>query len=169
VARRRAPHGVERSGRARVSSYDLALLLHLVAVISFFAGMAIAAAAQLASSRRERACEIAAVLGVARTGVLLVAAGTVLLLVSGLWLIEETGHSVGDGWLALSLVLLVAAVLLGAVGGRKPKQARLLAEQQADKEQFDPRIAALLRDRAANLLAAAAAFAILMLMVWRPS
>lgn len=155
-----------------MSSYDLALLLHLVAVIGFFAGMAIAAAAQLASWRRERPGEIAAVLGVARTGVLLVAAGTVLMLVSGLWLIEETGHSLGDGWLALSLVLLVAAALLGAVGGRKPKQARLLAERQADEELADPRIAALLRDGvalAANVLAAAAALAILVLMVWRPS
>jgi uncharacterized membrane protein len=154
-----------------VTSYDLALLFHLVAVIGFFAGIAVATAAQVVAWRRERPAEIAAVLGVARIGVLLVAVGTVLVLGSGLWLIEETGHSLGDSWLATSLALLVAVVVLGAVGGRAPKQARVLAEREAGEDRADPQIAALLRDRvalAANALAAAAAFAILVLMVWRP-
>jgi uncharacterized membrane protein len=154
-----------------VTSYDLALLLHLVAVIGFFAGMALAAAAQVAAGARRRPGEIAAVLALARMGVLLVGAATLLVFVSGLWLIEETGRSLGDGWMALSLVLLAVAGLLGAIGGRKPKRARLLAERQAVDTPPDPAIGALLRDRlslAANALAAAAAFAILVLMVWRP-
>ena len=100
-----------------MTSYDLALLLHLVAVIGFFAGMALAAAAQLGAWRRSRPGEIAAVLSLARTGVLLVGAGALLVLVSGLWLIEETGRSLGDGWIALSLALLAVAGLLGAIGG----------------------------------------------------
>lgn len=94
-----------------------------------------------------------------------------LVLVSGLWLIEETGHSLGDGWLALSLVLLVVAGALGAVGGRKAKRARLLAERQAGDAHADPAIRLLLRDRvslAANAAAAAAALGVLVLMVWRP-
>ena len=154
-----------------MTSYDFALLLHLLAVIAFFAGIAVAAAAHRAAGRLERAGEVAAVLGLARTGVLVVAVAIVLVLVSGLWLIEETGQSLGDSWLALSLVLLLAAALLGAVGGRKPKQARLLAERQTPEDPADTEIAALLGDRtglAANLLATAAAFAILVLMVWRP-
>jgi hypothetical protein len=51
-----------------VTAYDLALLLHLVAVIGFFAGMALAAAAQVAAWGRSRPGEIAAVLSLARTG-----------------------------------------------------------------------------------------------------
>jgi uncharacterized membrane protein len=88
-----------------------------------------------------------------------------------LWLIEETGRGLGDDWIALSPALLAVAGLLGAIGGRKPKRARLLAEGQAADALPDPAITALLRDRsslAANILAAACALAILVLMVWRP-
>lgn len=155
-----------------MTSYDLALLFHLVAVIGFFAGVAVAAAAQLGALRRQRPGEIAAVLGLARTGVLVVALATLLVLATGLWLIEETGHSLGDGWVALSLLLLVLAGVLGAIGGRKPKRARQLAERQAPESAADPALGALLRDPvslAANALSAIAAFAILVLMVWRPA
>lgn len=154
-----------------MTSYELALLLHLVGAISFFAGIAIAGAAHTAALRRERPGEVAAVLGLARTGVLVVAAGAVLAVVTGLWLIEETGHSLGDGWLAVSLLLLVASAVLGAVGGRAPKRARVLAERDRDATVVDPQVSALLRDPVAlvaNLGALAAALAILVLMVWRP-
>ena len=155
-----------------MTSYDYALLFHLVAVIGFFAGVAVAAAAQLGALRRERAGEIAAVLGLARAGVLVVGLATLLVLATGLWLIEETGHSLGDGWIALSLLLLLVAGVLGAVGGRKPKEARRLAESQPPDRAPDPAIRALLRDRlalAANVLSGIAALAILVLMVWRPN
>ena len=111
-------------------------------------------------------------LGLARAGVLLVGLATLLVLATGLWLIEETGHSLGDGWIALSLLLLVVAGVLGAVGGRKPKEARRLAESQPPDSAPDPGIRALLRDRpslAANVLSGIAALAILVLMVWRPT
>jgi uncharacterized membrane protein len=154
-----------------VTSYDWALLLHVTGVIGFFSGMAIATAAQLGAWRRERAGEIAAVLALARVGVLVVAAGLVLVVGSGLWLVDETRRSVGDGWITVSLLLLLVSGLLGAVGGRKAKLARRLAESQPPAAAADPAIVALLRDRAAlaaNLLASAAAVGILVLMVWRP-
>jgi uncharacterized membrane protein len=154
-----------------VTSYDWALLLHVTGVIGFFSGMAIATAAQLGAWRRERAGEIAAVLALARVGVLVVAAGLVLVVGSGLWLVDETRRSVGDGWITVSLLLLLVSGLLGAVGGRKAKLARRLAESQPPAAAADPAVFALLRDRAAlaaNLLASAAAVGILVLMVWRP-
>jgi uncharacterized membrane protein len=154
-----------------VTAYDWALLLHLVAVIGFFSGMAVATAAQLGAWRRERAGEVAAVLAQARLGALLVAVALVLVVGSGLWLVDETGRSIGDGWISASLLLLLVSLLLGAIGGRKAKQARVLATSQAPGAETSPEILALLRDRAsliANLLAAAAAVAILVLMVWRP-
>ena len=155
-----------------MTSYDYALLFHLVAAIGFFSGVTVAAAAQFGALRRDRAGEIAAVLGLARAGVLLVGLATLLVLATGLWLIEETGHSLGDGWIALSLLLLVVAGVLGAVGGRKPKEARRLAESQPPDSAPDPGVQALLRDRpslAANVLSGIAALAILVLMVWRPT
>jgi uncharacterized membrane protein len=154
-----------------VTSYDWALLLHLGAVVAFFSGMAVATAAQLGAWRRERAGEVAAVLALARAGALLVGGALVLVVGSGLWLVDETGRSVGDGWITASLLLLLVSLLLGAVGGRKAKQARLLARSQAPDAPPEPAVLALLRDRAslaANLLAAAVAVGILVLMVWRP-
>jgi hypothetical protein len=143
---------------------DVAVLLHLAGAIAFFSGMAVAAAAQLAGSRRTVPGEVAAALSVARTGVALVGAGFVVLVASGPWLLELTPASAGDGWVAASGALLLAAAVLGAVGGRAPKRARLLAEAGEDSR-------ALLRDRrslAANAAAAAAMVAILVLMVWQP-
>lgn len=154
-----------------MTAYDWALLLHLVAVIAFFSGMGIATAAQIGAWRRERSGDVAAVLALARIGVLVVAVGLVLVVVSGLWLIEETRRSLGDGWISASLLLLVVSLLLGAVGGRKAKLARRLAESQPSDAPLGPEAQALLRDPlslAANLLASAAALAILVLMVWRP-
>jgi uncharacterized membrane protein len=154
-----------------VTSYDWALLLHLAAVVAFFSGMAVATAAQLGGWGRERAGEVAAVLALARAGALLVGGALVLVVGSGLWLVDETGRSVGDGWITASLLLLLGSLLMGAVGGRKAKQARLLARNQTSDAPAEPAVVALLRDRAslaANLLAAAAAVGILVLMVWRP-
>ncbi len=151
--------------------YDWALLLHVLGAIGFFSGMAIATAAQLGAWRRERAGEIAAVLALARVGVLVVAAGLVVVVASGLWLVDETSRSLDEGWITVSLLLLLVSVLLGAVGGRKAKAARRLAEAQPPEAQADPLVQTLLRDRAAlaaNLVATAAALGILVLMVWRP-
>lgn len=155
-----------------MSSYRLALLVHLLGAIGFFSGLAVAAAAQAAAQRRERAGEIAAVLALARGGVVLVAGGFVLVLAGGFWLLGETAWSLGDGWVAASLVLFAASVLLGAVGGRRPKRARLLAARQPPDAKPDVEIGRLLRDRAswlANAAASATAFVVLALMIWRPS
>lgn len=154
-----------------MTSYDWALLLHLVGVIAFFSGTAVATAAQFGAWRRERSGEIAAVLALARIGVLIVAAGLVLAVGSGLWLVDETRRSLTDGWIAVSVLLLLVSLALGAVGGRKARQARVLAASQPPDAPADPVVCELLRDRAAlaaNLLAAAAAAAVLVLMVWRP-
>ena len=107
-------------------------------------------------------------IGMIAWGFLAMSAGN---LGSGLWLVDETGRSVGDGWISASLLLLVLSLLLGAVGGRKAKLARRLAESQAPDAPAGTDVRALLRNRtalAANVLAAAAALGILVLMVWRP-
>jgi hypothetical protein len=51
------------------------------------------------------------VLGLARVGVVLAAAGLLVVVASGLWLVEETAHSLGDAWLTGALALLTAAAL----------------------------------------------------------
>ncbi|MEX1357230.1 MAG: DUF2269 family protein [Gaiellaceae bacterium] len=152
-------------------SYELALFLHLLGVVLFFSGTAVAAVALAAARRRVRAGEIALLLRLTRWGVLLVGGGAVLLLGFGFWLVELTRWTLGDAWLGWALALFVVAAVLGALGGRRPKRARLLAEQLPAEVDAPEELRRLLRDPVSDLLnwgAAVAAFAVLALMVWKP-
>jgi uncharacterized membrane protein len=100
-----------------------------------------------------------------------VALGTVLILAFGLWLADLSGYGLG-GWVLAALVLFLASVLLGGVGGQTPKRARLLAGRLAQAgDEPSPELEALLENRRADALNAAAAVsavAVLVLMVWKP-
>ena len=155
-----------------MSEYEAALFLHVLGAVLLFAGMAVAGAGLWAAAHREKPSEVALLLGLTRIGVLLVALGTVLVLAFGLWLVHLTGYGYGDGWVSAALALFVLSSALGAAGGRRPKQARLLATKLADEgDGPDPAVRRLLLDRTAlalNYGAALAAFAILALMIWKP-
>jgi hypothetical protein len=98
-----------------------------------FSGLAIAAIALAGARRQVLPVAIAALLGLTRVGVALVAAGALLVVGSGLWLIEVSNgfYSLGDGWIAGALGLLVLSFVLGAIGGQRPKRARRLATRLA--------------------------------------
>jgi uncharacterized membrane protein len=132
------------------------------------------AAVGLATARgRERAGEVALLLRLARLGVALVGVGSLVAVVTGFWLLDITGYGLNDAWVAEALGLLVLAGLLGALGGQKPKQTRLLAERRAQEgDSLDPELTRRLADPlslALNLAASAAVMAILALMIWKPS
>jgi hypothetical protein len=97
-----------------VTGREWALLLHLAGVVLLFSGLAVAAVAHAGARRRECPGEIAALLGLTRSGVALVSAGALLIVGSGLWLIElsHSFYSLGDGRIAGSLGLLVLAFAL---------------------------------------------------------
>jgi uncharacterized membrane protein len=151
--------------------YEWALFLHLAGAILFFAGLAVATVGQLAARERQRPSEIAVLLRAARRGVHLVGAGALLALGAGFWLLDLTPYGL-DGWVLASLGLLAFAGIAGAAGGRTARHARLLAERLSrDDDRPSEELDALLRRPAAdalNALAAAAAVAILVLMVWKP-
>lgn len=157
-----------------MTARDWALLLHLVGVVLLFSGMTVAAVAQEAARRRERPGEIAALLALTRVGVAGVAAGALVLVASGLWLIEASRgvYSMGDGWIAGALGLLVLAFVLGAAGGQRPKRARLLATRlEREGGAVAEELHSLLDDalsRAFNYGAALAVIAALVIMVWKP-
>ena len=69
-------------------TYNVALVVHLLGALTFVAGIVLAGAAFEAARHRERPAEIALLLGLARIGVLLVAVGTLVLAVFGLWLVH---------------------------------------------------------------------------------
>ena len=151
--------------------YEWALFLHLVGAILFFAGLAVAAAGHVAARRAGRPSQVAVLLGTARWGVLLVAAGLVLAVAAGFWLLEETAYGL-DGWILASLALLGVSLAGGGIGGQAPKRARRLAERLArDGDAPSPELDSALRDPVSDVLnwvGAAAALGILVLMVWKP-
>lgn len=155
-----------------MTTRELALLVHLAGVISLFSGIAVAAVAFAGARRREQPAEIALLLGLTRAGVVLVGAGATVALGAGLWLADLGDHSLTGGWLGAALALFVVALVLGAVGGRPAKRARLLASRlAADASPAGPELRALLDSRAgavANWAATAALLAVLVLMVVKP-
>lgn len=155
-----------------MSTLEIALLLHIAAAIVFFSGLVVATVTTWAAAQREHAREIAVLLAAARTGALIVVAGGVATLAFGFWLVELTDREPGEAWLSASIALLIAAFVLGAIGGRSLKHARKLAARAAaDGETHADAARALLRDplaRATNAVAALASISILVLMVWRP-
>lgn len=155
-----------------MTKYEVALFLHILGALSFFAGMAVAAVGHVAALRLERPSEIALVLRLTRVGVVLVAGGTLLILVFGLWLVDLGGWGFGTGWVSAALVLFVLAVVLGSIGGRRPKQARLLAERlAAEGDAGSLELHRLLHDRTAlvgNYAAGLLSLTVVALMVFKP-
>lgn len=153
-------------------TYRLALFFHLAGAFTLVAGAAVAAAAHAHARRRKEPAEIALLLALARVGVLLVGTGGLLILIFGFWLVDIDGRSLGEAWLIGALVLFAASFILGAVGGRRPREARVLAaDLAARREPMSTELRRLLDDRTAavaNLLSAAAIVAILALMIWQP-
>jgi uncharacterized membrane protein len=146
---------------------EVALFLHLVGVVTLFSGMAVAAVGLAAARRRERPEEIALLLGLTRIGVVLVGAGLALAVACGFWLLDLTEFDLGDGWVATALGLVVLGAVLGALGGRRPKRARRLAQGAVGSAE----LRRLLDDPLSlwlNGAAAAAYVAVLALMVWKP-
>ncbi|HLH66224.1 MAG TPA: DUF2269 family protein [Solirubrobacteraceae bacterium] len=151
---------------------DVAMFMHLIGALAFAAGATLAGVAFEAARRRPRATEVALLLGLARAGVPLVAAGAILTGVFGLWLVHLGRWGYGSGWVDAAIVLYLLALVLGALGGRAPRRARLLAGELAlGDDRVTGELRALLDDRgarAANLAAAAALVAIVALMVFKP-
>ena len=157
-----------------MSGHDLALLVHLTGVVFLFSGMSIAGVLHAAARRQQRPSQVALLLGQTRIGVLFVGVGSLFVLVGGFWLIGESDgfYSLGDGWILTGLVLLLAAFILGWMGGQQPKRARLLAEQlAADGDAPSVELHTLLDDpraSALNYAAAGAIFLAFVLMIWKP-
>jgi uncharacterized membrane protein len=154
-----------------VTSYDLALLVHLVGVLLLFGGVLVAGVLFETARRRDDPGEVALLLGVTRIGAILVAFGALLTLGGGLWLADEVDQF-GEPWLQVALALFVVSLVLGAVGGQRPKRARRLARSLArEAAPMTPELRRLLGDPlslAANYASSALVLAILVLMVWQP-
>ncbi|MGZ8692592.1 MAG: DUF2269 family protein [Gaiellaceae bacterium] len=154
-----------------MTSHEIGLVVHIFGVLTFFGGALLVGVVFETARRRGRPSEVALLLGLARIGALIVVAGAVLVFGAGLWLAGEVDQF-GEAWLLASLGLFVAALLLGALGGQRPKHARRLATQLAgDGDAMTPELRWLLDDRPsriANCGSSLLVLVILVLMVWQP-
>jgi uncharacterized membrane protein len=154
------------------TAFNVALFGHVLGVLLLFSGVAIAGVPFEAARRRTDPAEIAIILAIARQGPPIAGAGILLLLACGFWLVHLGRLSLGTGWVAASLALFVTASVLGAVGGRRPKAARLHAAQlAAARAPIDARLRDLLSDRvslAMNYASGVTLVGVLALMVFKP-
>ena len=154
-----------------MTSYEIGLAVHIFGVMVLSGGALLAGVAFETARRRGRPSEVALLLGLTRIGALIVGAGAVLVLGAGLWLTGEVDQF-GEAWLLTSLGLFVASLVLGALGGQKPKKARRLATRLASGgDEMTPELRRLLDDppsRIANYGSTLLVVVILVLMVWQP-
>ena len=155
-----------------MSEHDWLLLIHVGGAFCVLAGAPLAVVLNQAALRRVRPSEVALLLGLVRVAVVLIAAGMLVTLALGIWLVDETAYAVDDGWVVAALALWLAAAVLGAVGGRRDRRTRRLAEGlAAGADEPSAELQARLRDPLSLALSygsGAAVLAILVLMIWKP-
>lgn len=154
-----------------MTGYQIGILFHLIGVILFFAGAAVAGVATVAAGKREKPSEVAAILALARPGALMLGVGGVILLLAGFYLSGKI-DGYGQRWLEISILLFVVALVLGAWGGRRSRRVREYAVGLADRGEGDAAtLRSMLSDRLTWLLhwgSAVLAVIVLVLMVWQP-
>jgi len=151
---------------------NLFLFFHLLGAFCFFAGGAVVGVLQLAAIRQERPSQVHAFLRLAPFGAALVGTGALLTLGFGIGLAEHEGLGFSPAWIQAALGLWVAAMVLGAFGGRTARHARRLAAKlAAEGDAPSPELRAMVGARG-PLYASYASFvlllAIVVLMVWQP-
>src|SRR4029453_2981185 len=104
-----------------VNKYEWLLFLHMTGAFLFLGAAVVALVFTIAALRRERPSEIALLLRLTARTTPAFGVGGVLLIVFGLWLVDDAGYGYGDGWIVAALVLFVLSNVFGAVGGERGK------------------------------------------------
>jgi uncharacterized membrane protein len=104
---------------------------HVVGAFLFVSGAVAVGALYTLATRREKPSEVAFLLGLTRPAVAVVGVGALMTLGLGAWLVDHKGWDWADGWISAALLLWIASVILGAIGGRSARHTRYLAERLA--------------------------------------
>ena len=155
-----------------MSEYQWLLLAHLLGAFLYAGGGVVAAVLYAAAARRRRPSEVALLLGQVRLVLPVVGVGVLAVLAFGIWLAEYLHYGLGAGWVTAALALWGASQVSGAIGGRRDRAARVLAERLAragDEETGELR-ARLLSPAALAIHAADVAILVALLadMAWKP-
>jgi uncharacterized membrane protein len=148
------------------------LLGHLLSAFTFVSGGVVAGVLQRSAIRRQRPSEVALLLGLIRVAVVLIAVGALATLGFGIALANQLDIDMSTLWLQLAVYLWIASVVLGGVGGRRGRHARVLAQQLAAQgDQPSEELQRAVSDPVSvglSGLSFVAVVAILVLMVWQP-
>jgi uncharacterized membrane protein len=151
---------------------NVLLFFHLLGAFCFFAGGAVVGVLQLAAIRSERPSQVYAYLRLAPFGAALVGTGALLTLVFGIALAKHEGLGFSPVWIQAALGLWVAAMALGAYGGRTARHARHLSKELAAAGDAPSEELHGLVSARGPLWASYASFGLLLvivvLMVWHP-
>jgi uncharacterized membrane protein len=145
---------------------------HVVGAFLFVSGAVAVGALHALATRREKPSEVAFLLGLTRPAVAVVGVGALTTLGLGAWLVDYEGWDWGDGWITAALLLWIASVVLGAIGGRSARHTRALAERlAAEGDGPSDELRRALSDPVAGALnygSFLAVVAVLALMIWKP-
>ena len=152
--------------------YNVVFFFHILGVLAFVSGIVVAGVAFEAARRRVSPAEVAMLLSLSRIGAAVMGPGVLVAGVCGLWLVHLGKWHYGSFWVSGSIVLFVAALALGARGGARPRQARVLAsELAAAGAAMTDELTTLLNDRAVliqNYLSGVLVLAIIAVMCFKP-
>ena len=145
---------------------------HVLGAFLFVSGAAAVGALHALATRREKPSEVAYLLGLTRPAVAVVGAGGLMTLGLGAWLVDYEGWDWGDGWISAALLLWIASIALGGIGGRSARHTRYLAERlAAEGDRPSEELRRQLADpvaQALNYASFLAVVAVLALMIWKP-
>lgn len=152
--------------------YDAVLSCHVLAAFATAAAITVTAVCLEAAVRRDDAGQIALLLTIARQAARVVAYGLVATAGFGLWLVPLGHWGFGTPWVVIGIVLTATVTALGAVGGHRPKRARLLAaDLTRDGKPPTPHLRELLADpvaNAINYLSVVLMLGIIVIMITKP-
>jgi hypothetical protein len=153
---------------------DWLLALHLISAAVLVGAMFWFTTVLLATRRAATPAEAVTYFGSVRLAVPLVGAGSLLVLLFGLWLaFDKPGYHIWDPWILAAIVLWAIASGLGQRGGVGMAQAAKLAgeEAAAGSETISGGLRAAIDDPQTlnlNLAAIACLFLILLDMIFKP-
>jgi hypothetical protein len=153
---------------------DWILALHLLAGFAVVGAMVFFGVLIVAGWRVERPSASLALMRLVLVPTVMVAAGSLLVLVFGIWLaISLDAYHPWDGWVIAAIVLWAIAIGTGRVGGAAYERAKKLAKERlaAGDDAESRELQALLRDRTALTLNLASSLAVLLIlidMIWKP-
>jgi hypothetical protein len=148
--------------------------LHLLSAFAFAGAIVFFVVLIVAGWRVERPSGALALLRLLVVPNVMVAAGSILVLVFGIWLaISLDAYHPWDGWVIAAIVLWAISGATGQRGGKTYERAKELAQERlaSGDDASSPELQALLRDRTAlilNTISTVSVLLILIDMIWKP-